>query len=189
MRRWWIVGLAGLVLVMAPAGVFGQSRGGALRSMLIVEAETGIDPHKRLTASSEVMLEQLYETLVDFDSSTGDFKPSLAESWQVAQDGKAYTFRIRRGVRFHNGRELTAADVKYSFERILDPATASPRRLAFSPIERIEAPDARTVTFALKTPFAPFLANLASIGSAIVPREAVEGQDLFRWMREVWLDR
>ncbi|MGQ0569797.1 MAG: ABC transporter substrate-binding protein [Armatimonadota bacterium] len=176
-RRLWIARalvLAVLAMLSASGSVVGQSRGGAVRFLLIVDAETGIDPHKRLTASSEVMLEQMYETLVDFDASSGDFKPALAESWQVSQDGKVYTFRIRRAIRFHNGRELTAADVKYSFDRILDPATASPRRLAFSPIERIDAPDPRTVIFTLKTLSAPFLANLVHIGSAIVPREAVE---------------
>jgi peptide/nickel transport system substrate-binding protein len=176
--RWTIVSAILVACAVAsrtgPDPASAQTRGGALRFMLILDAETGIDPHKRLTASSEVMLDQMYETLVDFDPAAGDFKPALAESWQISQDARAYTFRLRRGVRFHNGREMVSSDVKYSFDRILDPATASPRRLAFSPVERIESPDPRTATFYLRTPFAPFLANLANIGSAIVPKESVD---------------
>jgi peptide/nickel transport system substrate-binding protein len=158
------------IAVTAPA----QSRGGMVRIMLTVDAEGGIDPHKRITSNAEVMDDQMYDTLIEYETASDQFKPSLAESWQVSQDGRTYTFRLRRGVRFHNGRELVSTDVKYSFERIIDPRTASPRRLTFSPIERIEVPDPRTVVFVLKGAYAPFMANLAHITSAIVPREAVE---------------
>jgi peptide/nickel transport system substrate-binding protein len=173
---WALTVTAALIIVLLAPVANGQARGGQLKILIIVDSETGMDPHKRLTASTEIMLEMMHETLVEFDSATGDFKPALAESWQIAQDGRTYTFKIRRGVRFHNGRELNAADVKYSFERILNPATGSPRRLAFSPIDRIDNPDANTVVFTLKAPFAPFLANMAHIATAIVPREAVESQ-------------
>lgn len=180
--RWLVAVALAIVVASATGTATGQTRGGTLRFMLIVDSETGMDPHKRLTASTEVMLQTMFETLVEFDAATGQFLPGLAESWQVSQDGRTYTFRVRRGVRFHNGRELTAADVKYSIERIQSPATASQRRLAFSPVERIDAPDAATAVFTLRAPFAPFLANLAHIGSAIVPQEVVEqaGGDLSR---------
>ncbi|MGQ0569912.1 MAG: ABC transporter substrate-binding protein [Armatimonadota bacterium] len=179
---WAVIAAVAIAVVSLAGTAVGQARGGTLKILIIVDSETGMDPHKRLTASTEIMLETMHETLVEFESATGEFKPDLAESWQISQDGRTYTFKIRRGVRFHNGREMTATDVKYSFERILNPATGSPRRLAFSPIDRIEAPDATTVVFSLKAPFAPFLANMAHIGTAIVPREAVEagGGDLSR---------
>jgi peptide/nickel transport system substrate-binding protein len=173
-KRIWLVGVACLLGLSLAAVGNAQTRGGTVRIMLTVDAEGGIDPHKRITSNAEVMDDQMYDTLIEYETATDQFRPALAESWQASADGRTYTFRLRRGVRFHNGRELNAADVKYSFERIMDPRTASPRRLTFSPVERIDTPDARTVTFTLKGVYAPFLANLAHITSAIVPREAVE---------------
>jgi peptide/nickel transport system substrate-binding protein len=172
--RLWLAGVAILIGPLAAGPVAGQARGGMVRMMLTVDAEGGIDPHKRITSNAEVMDDQMYDTLIEYETASDQFKPSLAESWQVSADGRTYTFRLRPGVRFHNGRELTSADVKYSIERILDPRTASPRRLTFSPVERIETPDPRTVVFTLKGAYAPFIANLAHITSAVVPREAVE---------------
>lgn len=174
MRRWWIAGIACVLCLGMAAATTAQSRGGLVRIMMTVDAEGGVDPHKRITSNAEVMADQMYDTLIEYDSGSSEFKPALAESWQVSQDGRTYTFRLRSGVRFHNGRELASTDVKYSFERIVDPKTMSPRRLTFSPVERIDTPDPRTVVFTLKGAYAPFLANLAHITSAIVPREAVE---------------
>lgn len=170
----WLAGITVLALLSAAGVATGQTRGGMVRIMMTLDAEGGIDPHKRITSNGEVMTDQLYDTLIEYETASAEYKPSLAESWQVSQDGRTYTFRLRSGVRFHNGRELVSADVKYSFERIMDPKTLSPRRLTFNPVEHIEAPDPRTVVFILKGAYAPFLANLAHITSAIVPREAVE---------------
>ncbi len=171
-RRWFALVVLTVLVITGIAGA--QTRGGTLRFMLILDAAGGIDPHKTTEATAQVMLEQMYDTLVEADPETGAIIPSLAESWQISADGRTYTFRIRRGVRFHNGREMTAADVKYSIERIMDPRTGSPRRLSFNLVERVDASDAQTVVFRLKTAFAPFLATLVPITSAIVPREAVE---------------
>jgi peptide/nickel transport system substrate-binding protein len=80
----------------------------------------------------------------------------------VSRDGKTYVFYLRRGVRFHrNFGEMTSADVKFSLERHLDPATASLARSDFDVIERIDTPDAYTVRIQLRQPFASFLGTLA----------------------------
>src|SRR5690606_4519560 len=100
--------------------------------------------------------------------------PALAESWEISDDGLTYTFAIRQGVTFHNGRELTTDDVVYSIERVMDPATGSPYVPYTERIASIEAPDAGHVVITLDSPDASFLAGLGRRGLVIVPREVVE---------------
>jgi len=86
-----------------------------------------------------------------------------------------HEFKIRRGVTFHNGREMDASDVKYSFERVIEPKTGSPFRAIWSVIDKVETPDKWTARFTLKYPSAPFLNYLAGpYGHQIVAKEAVE---------------
>jgi peptide/nickel transport system substrate-binding protein len=100
--------------------------------------------------------------------------PQLAESWTVSPDGKTYTFKIRQGVKFHNGRQMEASDVKYSIERLKDPGAVSPARLQYAVIDAVDAPDPGTAVFSLKQPYSPLLALLADDPSSIVPHEEVE---------------
>ncbi|MBV8086194.1 MAG: ABC transporter substrate-binding protein [Chloroflexi bacterium] len=99
--------------------------------------------------------------------------PALAQSWDVSQDGKTYTFKLRSGVKFHNGRPMTSDDVKYSLERVLDPKTLSPYAKLLSVVDSISTPDPSTVAVNLKQPYGPFLALLADDPEAIVPKEEV----------------
>lgn len=132
----------------------------------------GLDPHLVTAISSRMLTALVYERLIALDDK-GQPIPELAQKW-INPDPTTYTFSLRKGVKFHNGRELKAADVKYSFERILDKATASPwaSRIAF--IDSITTPDDYTVTFKLKTPFGPFLSSLAFDWASIVPEEVVK---------------
>src|SRR5690606_3805931 len=102
--------------------------------------------------------------------------PALAESWEISEDGLTYTFNLRQGVMFHPpvSREFVAEDVKYSFERILDPETASPATDDLSGVESIEIPDDYTVVMTMKAPDASFLAKLMGNSLKVVPRETVE---------------
>jgi peptide/nickel transport system substrate-binding protein len=88
----------------------------------------------------------------------------LAESWTVARDGKTFTFALRRGVRFHDGSELTSRDVKASYDKIVFPpaGVASNRKGEYTSVEAVQAPDPYTVVFRLKWPSASFLPSLAS---------------------------
>src|SRR5439155_1547152 len=72
------------------------------------------------------IIKSIFDGLMDYEPGTTKLVPHLAESFTVSADGKSYTFKLRRGVKFHNGREVTAADVKYSLERTLNPKTQSP---------------------------------------------------------------
>src|SRR5207244_4221586 len=108
-----------------------------------------------------------YSTLlrVDPTDTTGTrIIGDLAESWTTSKDGLTYTFKIRRGVKFHDGSALTARDVKASYDKIINPppGLTSPRKGQYAVIEALEAPDAETVIFRLKHPSAGFLSGLAS---------------------------
>jgi peptide/nickel transport system substrate-binding protein len=102
--------------------------------------------------------------------------PWLAEKWDISEDGKNYTFQLAKGVRFHNGREMTAEDVKFSFERILDPNTGSRRRANLEVIDSIEVLDSHLVKVNLKNRFSPFLAYLVGAYGAIIPKESLDSE-------------
>ena len=122
-----------------------------------------------------------------------EIEPAIAESFAVSDDGKTWTFNLRSGAKFHNGREITADDFKYSFERVLDPETRSPKAWMLSiiagaqafqdgsadEVSGIRVVDASTLEIELAEPLAPFKAMLASINLAVVPQEEVEkwGED------------
>jgi peptide/nickel transport system substrate-binding protein len=146
--------------------------GGVLRVGLSADPAE-LDPHLTSLTAAWHVIEHVYETLISYDETLAPI-PALAESWEIADDGLTYTFALRQGVKFHNGRDFVADDVKYSFDRIMDPATASPYSSDFVGVASVEAADAGTVVFTLSTPDASFLAKLMGSSIAIVPREAVE---------------
>jgi peptide/nickel transport system substrate-binding protein len=120
-----------------------------------------------------------YSTLLKFDAPNypkvvGD----LAESWQVSPDGLTYTFKIRSGVKFHDGSALSSADVKASYDRIVKPpaGVVSIRQAAYDDVAAIEAPDPQTVVFKIKAPDPSLLANLASPWNCIYSAAKL-GQD------------
>jgi len=138
----------------------------------VSQEAVGLDPHIVTAFSSMRRLDLLYNRLVRLDENM-QVVPDLAESWEIPNN-LTYIFHLRKGVKFHNGREMTADDVKYSLERVLDPATASPGRSYISTISKIEVVDAYTVKLTLSSPLASLLDALTSNNISIVPREAVQ---------------
>jgi peptide/nickel transport system substrate-binding protein len=105
-------------------------------------------------------------------------EPDLAESWTASPDGKTWTFALRRGVKWHDGVPFSAGDVRFTFERILDPKSGSLLWSDFSVIDRIETPDSLTVRFVLKTRFAAFL-TLLGYNAGIIPEHAFKGRPIY----------
>ncbi|HEX3175177.1 MAG TPA: ABC transporter substrate-binding protein [Methylomirabilota bacterium] len=124
------------------------------------------------SATAAVVFYNVQECLVKIDAH-GKLVPWLAERWHTS-DNRNYTFFLKKGVRFHNGRELKAADVKFVIERAMNPETKHPYPQYYAAIGDIIVKDDYTITFSLKSASANFLLNLARQGSVIYPREAVE---------------
>jgi len=163
--------LAGaLLLVLAsalPVGAQGTPRPGGELVFVVPAEPPSYDAHREETFALVHPAAPHYSTLLRVDPTdrTGTrIVGDLAESWTVAKDGRTYTFKLRRGVRFHDGAELTARDVKASYERIVfpPPGTRSNRQGEYLCVEAVEAPDPSTVVFRLKWPSVSFLASLAS---------------------------
>ncbi|WP_449396904.1 ABC transporter substrate-binding protein [Devosia riboflavina] len=134
---------------------------------------TGLDPHKQTAFPSIRLLELVYEPLVRFDADLNVI-PAIATSWEFSPDAKTLTFKLDPNAKFTNGAQVTPADVKASFERILNEETAAAARSNFLSIDTIDTPDAETVVFNLKTADVPILVAMATINAAIVPASEIE---------------
>ena len=117
----------------------------------------------------------LYNGLVKYKEGTWEVVPDLAESWKVSTDGKEITFHLRKGVTFHKGHgEMTAEDVKFSFERIIDPAAKSPEKGSWGQLDHVEVIDKYTVKLVLKGRMAQlFTSTLPLNAGMIVSKKAV----------------
>jgi peptide/nickel transport system substrate-binding protein len=147
----------------------------AARLVAAISADPqGLDPHITSAHSSFEILENVYDTLVTVDDNL-NMVPSLAESWEISEDNLTWTFYLREGVKFHNGRDLTAADVVYSYERILDEETGSGVAWRFGSVASVEAVDDLTVAITLTEPSPNLLGRIGAYkGMAIIPQEIVE---------------
>ncbi|MBG20698.1 MAG: peptide ABC transporter substrate-binding protein [Rhizobiales bacterium] len=134
------------------------------------------------------MIKSLFDGLMDYEPGTTTLRPGLAESYDISDDGKTFTFHLRKGVKFHNGREMTADDVKYSLDRVTNPETQSPGAGFFGSIkgydamadgsakslEGVTVVDPSTVKIELSRPDATFLHVMALNFASVVPQEAVD---------------
>jgi peptide/nickel transport system substrate-binding protein len=146
--------------------------GGALKVALLRDP-TGWDPHINYGATTYTFQANVYETLLRY-SLKGALEPGLAVRWETPNP-TTYVLHLRKGVRFHSGNPFTADDVKWSLERILDPATNATRAKEFSVVEAVSAVDPSTVRIALKQPSAPFLELLAAAEAVMVDSKWVRG--------------
>lgn len=132
-----------------------------------------LDPALTNLAAAGLVIDLMYDGLTH-EGPDLSIRSALAESWTVSDDQLTYTFALRDGVTFHNGRAFVAKDVAYTYQRIQNPDTASPWATSLAGVSAIETPDDRTVVLTLKAPDASFLARLAGRGLVIVPQEEVE---------------
>jgi peptide/nickel transport system substrate-binding protein len=128
------------------------------------------DPHWNQLIAYEVLIgHNVFEYLTKRDKDMR-IAPGLAESWEISDDGTVYTFHLREGATFHNGRPVTAEDVVFTFNRLTEQETTFATKM--DPVESVEALDEQTVQFNLKSPWAPFLEDVAVV--AIVAEETVD---------------
>jgi peptide/nickel transport system substrate-binding protein len=142
-------------------------RGGELRVAIPGEPRSFDPDDSRDEIASQILAPNLYSTLVTLDTDLR-LLPDLAESWEVADGGRTYTFHLREGVRWHDGHPFGSGDVRYTLERL--KARPSLSHEAVRRISHIETPDEGTVVLRLDQPWAPFLTNLAWGGTFILPR-------------------
>jgi peptide/nickel transport system substrate-binding protein len=158
-----------LILLLIP--LTACRRGGEPGTLVIAieQPPSGFDPRFSTgNATSARVMQLLYDTLV-VKNKDFEFVPSLAERVEESADHQTFTFHLRQGVTFHNGKPLTSADVKYTFESIKEPATKSPIRGTVAKIDSIDAPDQQTVVFHASEQF-DFIGSLPAIG--IIPEGA-----------------
>ena len=156
-------------------------RGGTMQFAVTAEP-ADYDCHASQTFALLHPVSPFFSFLVRYDASQGGkITGDLAKSWEIAKDGLTFTFKLHEGVKFHDGSDLTSADVKFSFERIKSPpeGVVSLRKSLFEDVTAIEAPDAATVVFRLKEPNASFMDNLAQPFNCIYSKARVEKEPRF----------
>jgi len=170
-----LVVLIGFLVVAVPAAETPR-RGGVLIAAIAADAPS-LDPHQEQTFATIELVAPLYSTLIQIDPySYPKIIGDAASEWKIAGDGLTYTFKLRQGIRFHDGSPLTATDVKATYDKIVFPPAGvrSIRKTAYSAIASIEAPDPTTVVFKLKFPSASLLGNLASPWNVIYPKKYLD---------------
>jgi peptide/nickel transport system substrate-binding protein len=144
-----------------------QQRDPKTAVMLIESSPLNLDPRVGTDAQSERIGELMFEGLVRRGDNF-DVKPRLAESWDIP-DPLTYVLHLRHGVRFHDGRAMTSADVKWTLDSLLSGKVRSAKTSAYRYVDRVEAPDDFTVVIKLKEPFAALLWNLSDGAMGVVP--------------------
>ncbi|HEY4908549.1 MAG TPA: ABC transporter substrate-binding protein, partial [Methylomirabilota bacterium] len=162
----WLALVTLLGGVAVPRPTVAAKAGGRLVYAARQDIDT-LDPHVTNRAATRKILIQFMDTLVVIDPKDGSVKPGLAEKWEVSPDGKAYTFHLRRNVKFHDGTPFDAAAMKFTFDRIQTPLGAPGVARSFiGPYEASEVVDPSTLRVKFKQPYAPFLrmAALSPLG-------------------------
>jgi peptide/nickel transport system substrate-binding protein len=176
-KKWYLVVFLGLffcsaVFLSSPSAAETPKKGGWL-TVATDSTAVGLDPHLSITFSTFTFTEHVYDTLLRRNYKM-ELVPSLAVSWEQPDD-LTYIFHLRKGVKFHNGNDMTSEDVVFSFNRILNPKTGSPAYSTFKVIDKVEALDKYTVKMTLNKTMPAFLSYCGfPRTSAIVSKAEVE---------------
>jgi peptide/nickel transport system substrate-binding protein len=167
------IGMAGMALAGIPEMAQGEEKkpkyGGRLRVGERYQS-TGLDAHKNQYFIDFQNYVLMYNALTIMGPLPQvRIYPDLAKSWEISNDGREYIFLLREGVKFHHGKELDSSDVKYSIERVMNPATRSPKAYAYRWIDSVQGIDKYHLKIRLKEPFGPFLTTLTIQNCPIVP--------------------
>lgn len=186
-----------LVALVSMQILSSAAQDGSSITMAFLENEPAkLDPQAADSLDDYQVLWNVYEGLVGYDPKTlAPDNSGLAESWDISDDGLVYTFHLRQGVKFHNGREMTADDVKYSFNRLANPDTGTSYTtlllnnvVGFSDMRvedatkratdltGVQVIDPSTIQITLTSPVSSFLNQMTLPGGFIVPKEAAEAE-------------
>nr|MCH9671211.1 ABC transporter substrate-binding protein [Gammaproteobacteria bacterium] len=171
----------GAVAATAALGISGQAKaakkkGGTLRFSTRVDGR-GLDTHRNIIYYVSNPLTPITQGLIDLNDKM-ELVPGIAESWDISDDLTQYTFRLRKGVEYHNGRNVDAESVKWNFERIMDPKTSHAfTRASLSEVSAIKVLDPQTLQVSLKAPSAVFLANACYYPVNLMAPDSVDSAD------------
>jgi peptide/nickel transport system substrate-binding protein len=142
---------------------FAQPQSAKKRLVVVYRVNANLDPAYQANTPDQARMRQIFNALVRYKVGSAELEPELATNWSISADGKTYTFNLRKGVKWQKGYgELTAADVKYSIDRVMDPKTNSTYRSEYANIESVTAPDRYTVRVTFKIANATNLHKLAA---------------------------
>jgi ABC-type transport system substrate-binding protein len=157
----------------SPTAVAVAKPGGTL-TIAVRKEITIMNPLVNTDSSDQQIRQLMFEPLLAVDQK-GNLQPYLAESWTVSGDGRVYTFKLRQGVRFHNGQEMTAEDAKFAIDYTLEPKNGAFGFSRLTLVERVETPDRYTLRIALKRASPAFPSLLTEIRSfSVVPKGSLE---------------
>ncbi|HEY3248320.1 MAG TPA: ABC transporter substrate-binding protein [bacterium] len=147
-----------------------------------------LDPHDATDGFSVNNTSNVFDTLVRFKADSTAVEPSLAESWTVSADGKVWTFKLRTGIKFHDGTPFNAAAVKFNYDRQVDAknpyhtGTFEYAEFTFQNVKSVDVVDDSTIRWTLSAPYAPFITNMAMFSTGIASPDAIKkyGKDFFK---------
>lgn len=166
-----------VVLAGAPAAAQEKPRSGGILNWFVYQDPGRLDIHAESPLGVQQATAGIYSGLLQHDpDNPGKIIGDLAERWAVSPDGKIYTFHLRKGVKWHDGQPFTSADVKATFDRVLNPNFKSPRcgSMLKPVVASVEAADPHTVQIALKFPAAPFLSYIGSAWCRIAAKHVLD---------------
>lgn len=171
------------VAIGVAASLVGCDRANTARAMpvTLVVALNGdpgaMNPAVTTSGNTHPVTDQIFNGLVGLDETLAPV-PELAERWTIEEDGRAYRFALRHGIRWHDGQPFTSADVKFTFEQALLKYHSRTRAALQDLLERIDTPDDYTAVFRLRRPYSPLLQRLDVVEASIIPKHVYADQDL-----------
>ncbi len=173
---YWPLSVIAAILFLAPINLSAEEPvfGDAYVSASIGDARTLV-PILADDSASGTIVGMVFNGLVKYNKNI-ELVPDLAESWEIQDEGLTIIFYLRKGVRWHDGHPFTAEDVKFTYEKLIDPEVPTPYSGDFKKVKNLEVLDNPTVKITYQEPFSP---GLASWGMAIMPKHILAGEDLF----------
>jgi len=175
LRNFLPAAAAAALLAVAPLQAAEPKRGGTLTFSYQPEP-SALSTISTTAVPTALVSTKIFESLLEYEGGELKPMPGLAESWTMSADGRTHTFKLRGDVKFHDGKPLTSADVKFSVEKLVAPYH-SRGKVYFGELEAVDAPDARTVVFKLKKPVPYFLKAFQPSETPILPKHLLESLD------------